>query len=108
MKIFIVALIIGAIIDYKMKWGIFSNQDKWRQLFVSGSGCGKYRNKNVKIENGKHIVSKRLCFHRFEIKDVCNTKIDPKCVGCDKTLSELSHVSPSNLLVNSHIIGHNF
>jgi hypothetical protein len=38
----------------------------------------------------------------------CNTKIDPKCVKCGGLLSELSHVSPNNLLVNSHIIGHDF
>ena len=42
-----------------------------------------------------YIVSKRLkkCNHGFEIKDVCNTKIDPMCKnGCGKRLSELANV----------------
>lgn len=51
--IFIVSLIISGIIDYKMKWGIFRNRDKWRQLFVSGSVFGKFRNKKFKVENDK-------------------------------------------------------
>lgn len=28
------------------------------------------------------------CNHLFDIKDVCNLKIDPKCVKCGKPLNE--------------------
>jgi len=37
--------------------------------------------RNIRIKN---------CKHGFEIKDVMNTKIDPVCKICGRTLSELS------------------
>jgi len=38
----------------------------------------------------KYLFGKSECNHRFKPEDVCNTKIDPKCVKCGKSLSELS------------------
>lgn len=36
------------------------------------------------------------CKHRFYIQDVINLKTDPKCVNCNKTLSELTPQNNEN------------
>lgn len=43
------------------------------------------------------LFFKPPCKHGFEIKDVCNLKIDPCCKLCGKTLSEIIYLRKSGI-----------
>jgi len=45
----------------------------------------------LKLFIQKHFKPKSECEHGFEMLDVVNLDIDPKCFWCDKKLSELTN-----------------